>query len=85
VTDHLQPSWTNEQVTALARARSAKRYLESMVDRIQASGSLLDPEPLADLGRFVNQVAYPAALSYARLLHSRYSTPSSPLLRGGGK
>lgn len=85
MTDHVEASWTNDEVAVLARARSAKRDLELMVDRIQASGSLLDPEPLAEFGRFLKQEAYPAALGYARLLHSHYPPPSSPPPRGGGK
>src|SRR5207249_4297805 len=78
------PCWTNEELTILTRARSAKRELESFLDRILASSSLLDPEPLAELGRFLSQEAHPAARAYARLLRSHYRVSSSPQMRGGG-
>lgn len=77
-------SWTDDEVMILDRARSAKRRLESLLDRMVASGPPLDPEPLAELGRFLNEEASPAARAYARLLCSHYPPPSSPQLRGGG-
>jgi hypothetical protein len=79
-------SLTEDEADILARARAAKRHLEAVIDRMQGSNALLDPEPLAELVRVLNQETYPAASAYARLLASRYPLPpSSPRPRGGGK
>lgn len=84
MTEPHPPSWTDDEVAILTRARSAKRHLESLLDRITASGSPLDPQPLVELARFLTQEAYPAARAYARLLRSHYPPRPSPQLRGGG-
>jgi hypothetical protein len=81
----LDPALSREDETSqLAHIRSVEQRLELWLDRILGSGPVLDPTQLAELRRFLDEEACPAALAYADLLHSRYPTSPFPPVGGGG-
>jgi hypothetical protein len=81
----LDPALSREDdARRLAHARSVKRRLELWLDRILGSGPVLDPTQLAELRRFLDEEACPAARAYADLLHLRHPTSPFPPVGGGG-